>query len=126
MEEFQLNTHCANFNSATFYNKHYSSISIINITCDQIHFIYVQTIQLNGSSEEVTMYSFIKEGDASNFYLPASNIFLTIVCELSVEYELKNLTKAHFSHTFCSPSAWIEDLLTTLTTKSESIKQELN
>ena len=72
------------------------------------------------------MYSFIKEGDASNFYLPASNIFLTIVCELSVQYELKNLTKAHFSHTFCSPSAWIEDLLTTLTTKSESIKQELN
>ena len=74
------------------------------------------------------MYGFIKEGDASNFYLPASDIFLTtrIVWAFG-NMNWKNLTKAHFSPTFAPQNAWIEeDLLTTLTTKSESIIQELN
>ena len=74
------------------------------------------------------MYVFIKEGDASNFYLPASDIFLTtrIVWAFG-NMNWKNLTKAHFSPTFAPQNAWIEeDLLTTLTTKSESIIQELN
>ena len=61
-----------------------------------------------------------------NFYNPHPIFSWQLeMCELSA-MNWKNLTKAHFSPTFAPKCTGTEDLLTTLTTKSESIKQELN